>query len=136
MVLENCVIEAPEGKPVVIGQGAIVSHGAIIHGGEVGPRVLVGIGAIVLDGATVGEKAIIGAGAVVPPGSEVPPKVMVLGIPGKQVREVSEEELKVLFEEHRTLSRKLGIYRQIRGQGGRDGAGREGEGLVAGDVAT
>ncbi len=60
-VLENCIVEAPVGNPVRIGDGAIVSHGAIVHGATIGDEVLVGVEAIVLDGATVGKGAIIGA---------------------------------------------------------------------------
>jgi len=72
-ILENCVVEAPTGSPVKIGDEAIVSHGAIVHGATVGAKALVGIGAIVLDGAEVGEGAIVGSGAVVPPRAVIPP---------------------------------------------------------------
>ena len=52
--MENCIVEAPVGSPVKIGDEAIVSHGAIAHGATVGAGALVGIGSIVLDGTEVG----------------------------------------------------------------------------------
>lgn len=91
-VLDLALIEAPEGCPVRIGEGAIVSHGAKIHGATVEARSLVGIGAIVLDGARVSTGAIVGAGALVPPRTVIPPNSLVLGIPGRVVRETTEEE--------------------------------------------
>jgi len=61
-VLENCVVEAPTGFPVEIGDNSIISHGAVVHGAKIGDRVLVGIGAMVLDGAEVGDGSIVGWG--------------------------------------------------------------------------
>ncbi|MFB0543356.1 MAG: gamma carbonic anhydrase family protein [Candidatus Bathyarchaeia archaeon] len=73
IILEQCLIEAPAGMPVHIGEEALISHGAIVHGAQIGDGVLVGIGAIVLDGAKVGEGSIVGSGALVTPGTEIPP---------------------------------------------------------------
>ncbi len=112
-VLENCVVEAPVGSPVKIGDGAIVSHGAIIHGATIGTNVLVGIGAIVLDGATVGEGSIIGAGAVVPPRAVIPPNTLALGIPAKPVREVRDGEVEFVAKERQRLASKVDKYKKI-----------------------
>jgi carbonic anhydrase/acetyltransferase-like protein (isoleucine patch superfamily) len=112
-VLENCVVEAPVGCPVKIGDGAIVSHGAIIHGATIGDEALVGIGAIVLDGATVGEGSIIGAGAVVPPRAVIPPNTLALGIPAKPVREVRDGEIEFVAKERQRLTSKVEKYKTI-----------------------
>ena len=66
-VLENCLIEAPTGNPVEIGEDVIISHGATVHGSKIEDGCIVGIGAIVLDNAKIGAKSIIGSGALVSP---------------------------------------------------------------------
>ncbi len=112
-VLENCVVEAPTGSPVSIGDEAIVSHGAIVHGATVGARALVGIGVIVLDGAEVGEGAIIGSGAVVPPRAVIPPNTLALGIPAKPLREVRGGEREAVDTERERVLLKVEKYREI-----------------------
>ena len=91
-VLDLSLVEAPAGSPVTIGQGALISHKACIHGARVEGGALVGIGAIVLDRAVVGAEALVGAGALVVPGTEIPPGTLVLGQPGRVVRELTPEE--------------------------------------------
>ena len=92
-VLDQVMIEAPTGNPVRVEAGALISHAAVLHGCVVREGALVGIGAIVLDGAVVGPGAVVGAGALIPPRMEVPPRCLVLGQPGKVVRELRTEEL-------------------------------------------
>lgn len=107
-VLENCVIEAPTGCPVTIGEDTIVSHGAIVHGAKIGSGVLIGIGAIVLDAAEVGDGAIVGSGALAPPRAVIPPNYLALGIPARPVREVRNGEREMVTREHeRTLSKAV-----------------------------
>ena len=80
-----------ETHPLVIGEGVTIGHAAIVHGCTLRDRCLVGMGARVLDGAEIGEDAQVAAGAVVPPGMIVPPRTLVLGLPAKPVRELSDE---------------------------------------------
>lgn len=80
-----------------IGSDVTVGHRAILHGCTIGNHVLVGMGAIVLDGADVGDFCLIGAGALVPPGMKVPPGHVVLGTPGKIVRELREQERQMIL---------------------------------------
>ena len=112
-MLENCIVEAPMGNPVKIGEDVIVSHGAIVHGATISDKALVGIGAIVLDGATVGEGSIIGAGAVVPPGAVIPPNTLALGIPAKPVREVRASEVEQVAKERQRLVAKIEKYKKL-----------------------
>jgi len=116
MVLENCVIEAPQGCPVVIGRGAIISHGAIIHGATVEQGALVGIGAIVLEGAVVGGGAIVGAAGLVTAKSQVRPKTLALGIPAREVRELSAEDEERLKQEGEALREKVARYKRARSE--------------------
>ncbi|PWR75036.1 gamma carbonic anhydrase family protein [Methanospirillum stamsii] len=92
-IQDNCVVHTSKGHPVIIGDDVSVGHGAILHGCTIGNTVLVGMGAIVLNGAVVGENTIIGAGALVSEGKTIPPGSLVIGIPGKVVRQITEEEI-------------------------------------------
>lgn len=87
---------------LVIGDHVSVGHAAVVHCTSVGPRTLVGIGARLLAGAVVGEDCLIGAGALVPEGKVIPPRSVVLGLPGKIVRETTDEEI----EAHVRLAQK------------------------------
>jgi carbonic anhydrase/acetyltransferase-like protein (isoleucine patch superfamily) len=75
-----------------IGDEVTVGHRAVVHGCRVGDGALIGIAAVVLDGAEVGPGALVGAGALVTPGTRVPPETLVLGVPARVVRRLSEAE--------------------------------------------
>ena len=112
-VLEGCLIEAPTGNPVEIGEDVIISHGATVHGATVEDGCIVGIGAIVLDNARIGSKSIIGSGALVSPRTEIPENQLVLGVPAKPIRECRDAEHEYMAKEHeRTLS-KAKVYKEI-----------------------
>lgn len=117
MILENSFIEAPAGSPVEVGEESIISHGAILHGSRVGGHVLIGIGAIVLDRAVIGDGSIVGSGALVPPGAVIPERRLVLGVPGKPVREVGEEEMAMVSAELGRLISKSKKYKAIYSRG-------------------
>lgn len=89
-VQDNAVIHCDHRYANVIGRDVIIGHGAIVHGEVIGDNSLVGMGAIVLGRTKIGRGCVIGAGAVVPPGMEVPDGMVVMGVPGKIVREVNE----------------------------------------------
>ncbi|MFN3699078.1 MAG: gamma carbonic anhydrase family protein [Dictyoglomus sp.] len=93
-IQENVVIHVDEEKPVYIGKYVTCGHSAVIHGCKIGDNTLIGMGAILLDGAIIGENCIIGAGTLIPQGKEIPPYSVVIGIPGKVVRRVTEEEIR------------------------------------------
>ena len=76
-----------------IGKGVTVGHGAIVHGCTVEDNVLIGMGAIILDGAVIGSGTIIGAGALVSQGKIIPPGSLIVGVPGKIVRELTNDEI-------------------------------------------
>lgn len=78
--------------PVVVGNRVTIGHSAVIHGCVIEDDCLIGIGAIILNGARVGTGSVIAAGALVPEGIEIPPNSMVMGVPAKVRREVTDEE--------------------------------------------
>lgn len=82
--------------PLIIGDNVTVGHNAILHGCTIGNCTLIGMGAIVLSGAEIGEYSVVGAGALVTENAKIPPGVLVMGIPAKIKRELSEKEKKLL----------------------------------------
>lgn len=93
-VQDNVVVHCSAGMAAVIGENVVVGHGAVLHSCHIEDNCLVGMGAILLDGCVIGEGSIIGAGALVSPGKAIPPRSLVMGVPGKVMREVSEEEVR------------------------------------------
>jgi carbonic anhydrase/acetyltransferase-like protein (isoleucine patch superfamily) len=87
-VQENCVLHADPGFPLTIGRNCTIGHGAILHGCTIGDETLVGMGAVVLNGARIGRNCLLGAGALVGEGKEIPDGSLVLGSPGRVVREL------------------------------------------------
>ena len=92
-VQDNSCIHVDIGCPLRMGRGVTVGHGVILHGVEVGDYALLGMGCIVLGGATIGEYSLIGAGALIKENAVIPPRSVVLGMPGKVVRQVTDEEM-------------------------------------------
>jgi carbonic anhydrase/acetyltransferase-like protein (isoleucine patch superfamily) len=84
--------------PTVIGNYVTIGHAVKLHGCTIKDNCLIGIGAIILDGAIVNENSIVAAGTLIPPNKEFPPGVLIMGFPGKVVRELTEEEIKSLHE--------------------------------------
>lgn len=110
-IQDNAVVHTTATFPVSIGAEVSVGHGAILHGCTIRDQVLVGMGAIVLNGAVVGEGSIIGAGAVVTEGNEIPPHSLVLGVPGRVVRETTPDQQEGILRNARDYVRLAGRYR-------------------------
>ena len=91
-IQDNCVIHAD--REVIIGKNIIIGHGTIIHDVLLKPGVVVGMGAILMNGVVAGEDVIIGAGSVVKENYKIPPRKIVVGNPGRIVKEIDEEEKK------------------------------------------
>lgn len=92
-VQDNCTVHSLPDFDCVMDERAHIGHGAIIHGAYVGVNALVGMNAVVLDRARVGARAIVGAMSLVKIGGEVPEQVLWTGVPGKAVRELSDEQV-------------------------------------------
>src|SRR5688572_11106504 len=91
-IQDGTVVHADHGFPTIIGDRVGIGHRAIIHGAIVEPDSLVGMGAILLNGVRVGTGSIIAAGAVCKEGMQIPPNSMVMGVPGRIVRETTTLE--------------------------------------------
>ncbi len=92
-IQDGCILHADHGAPMDIAEGCVLGHGAIVHGRSVGRDTLIGMGAKVLPNSEIGAECLIAAGAVVTEGRRIPPRSVVMGMPGKVVREITEEEL-------------------------------------------
>lgn len=97
-VQDNAVIHCDHLYANVIGAHVTIGHGAIVHGESVGDGSLIGMGAVVLGHSKIARGCLIAAGALVPPGMEVPDGMLVVGVPGKVVRETNDEEKQYLAE--------------------------------------
>ncbi len=91
-IQDNCVVHVDVDAPFRIGEGVTVGHAAVLHGLEVGDYCLIGMGAVVLGGARVGAYCIIAAGTVISENAVIPDGSVVMGLPGKIRRQVTEAE--------------------------------------------
>ncbi len=91
-VQDGAVLHADPGMPCTVGDRVTIGHRATVHGCTVGDECLIGIGATVLNGARIGSQSIIGAHALVPEGMEIPSGVLVVGVPAKVRRDLTDEE--------------------------------------------
>jgi gamma-carbonic anhydrase len=93
-IQDNCTVHVThEQWPTIIAEEVTIGHGAIVHGCTVHRGALIGMGSRVLDGAVVGESALVGAGSLVPEGMKVPPRTLVVGVPARVKRSLTDEEL-------------------------------------------
>jgi len=91
-VQDGTIVHVDVDMPVRIGDGVSVGHRAVIHGCTIEDGCLIGMGAVILSGSRIGAGALVAAGALVREGAVVPPGVLIAGVPGKVLRELTEEE--------------------------------------------
>jgi carbonic anhydrase/acetyltransferase-like protein (isoleucine patch superfamily) len=108
-VQDGCVIHVDDDTPCHIGKRVGIGHRAIVHGAVVENDVLIAMGAILLNGARIGTGSIIGAGAVVREDFVVPPNSLVLGVPGRIVRETT-------IQERDRIARTVASYLELQGR--------------------
>jgi carbonic anhydrase/acetyltransferase-like protein (isoleucine patch superfamily) len=89
-VQEGCTLHTDMGYPLTIGRDCTIGHNVILHGCTIGEETLIGMGATILNGAKIGKNCLIGAGALITEGKEIPDGSLVMGSPGKVVRELDE----------------------------------------------
>lgn len=94
-IQEHSMVHTSKGRsPTTIGEQTTIGHRAIIHGCTIGNRCLVGMGAIVLDDTVIGDESLVAAGAVVSENKTFPPRSLIMGVPGKVIRELTDDEVK------------------------------------------
>jgi phenylacetic acid degradation protein len=90
-VQENCTVHMFPGITLTLKEGAHIGHGAIIHGATIGRNVLVGMNSVIMDDVEVGDECIIGAMTFIPANTKIPARSLVVGNPGKIIKQVSDE---------------------------------------------
>ena len=95
-VQDGAVIHVDRGHPIAIGKNVTVGHAAVLHGCTIGEGSLIGIHATVLNDVVVGKHSIVGAGTVIPEGKRFPDRSLILGVPGKVVRKLTDEEVSLI----------------------------------------
>ena len=103
-IQDNACVHVNYNCPAIIGKGVSVGHGAIIHGSKIGDNCLIGMNAVVLE-SEIGPNCLIGAGAVVTAGKNIPAGSLVMGVPAKVVRELSEDEINGVLQNAREYVR-------------------------------
>ena len=90
-VQDGCVLHTDMGSPLTIGRNCTIGHQAMLHGCTIGENTLVGIGATILNGTVIGRNCLIGAHTFIPERKVIPDNSLVMGAPGKVVRELDAE---------------------------------------------
>ncbi len=111
-IQDGAILHGDPGKVTILADYVTVGHRAVIHAAHIENTCLIGIGAVILDGVKVGAGSIIGAGSIVT--KDVPPRSLVVGIPAKRLREISETEVEGLME-HARRYEKLALVHAGKG---------------------
>ena len=114
-IQDGSVVHVDHGMPTVIGADVVVGHGAIVHAATVEDGCLIGIRATVLSGAVIGRGSIVGAGAVVTEGKIIPPRSLVLGVPGRVVRQIDDAQAAKVREQAARYVAYAEMYRARMG---------------------
>lgn len=110
-VQEGAMLHSDPGSPLTIGAGVTVGHHAILHGCTIGDNVLIGMGASILNNAVIPDNCLVGAGALVTEGKSFPPGSLIVGVPAKAVRELSDEAIADLRQSAEGYAAKSAAYR-------------------------
>lgn len=95
-VQDASVLHTDSGIQLTIGKNVTVGHKVMLHGCDIGENSLIGINSVILNGARIGKNCLIGANTLIPEGKEIPDGSLVMGSPGKVVRELTEDQIKGL----------------------------------------
>jgi carbonic anhydrase/acetyltransferase-like protein (isoleucine patch superfamily) len=93
-VQDGCIVHTDYDQPQTIEEGVVVGHRAVLHGRFIGRDTLVGMGALLLSGCEIGAECLIAAGTLVTENRRIPPRSVVMGVPGRVVRELTDEDLR------------------------------------------
>ena len=97
-VQDGSVLHVDPGYPITLGRNVSIGHKVMLHGCTIGDGALIGINSVVMNGAKIGAGSLVGANTLIPEGKEIPPGVLVLGSPGKVVRELDPAQKDYLLK--------------------------------------
>lgn len=110
-VQDGCVLHTDPGFPLSVGEDVTVGHRVVLHGCQIEERCLIGIGAIILNGAVIGRESLIAAGALVGQGVKIPKRSLVMGVPGRVIKQVTDEQIEALENAAKEYSERAQQYR-------------------------
>ncbi|CAM5456164.1 Carnitine operon protein CaiE OS=Afipia felis OX=1035 GN=yrdA_2 PE=4 SV=1 [Afipia felis] len=110
-IQDGAILHVDPGHPMSIGRNVTVGHAAVMHGCTIGDGSLVGIHATILNDAKIGKDSIVAAGSVVPEGKTYPDRSLILGVPGKVVRQLTDDEVKWIADNARDYAARAVLYR-------------------------
>ncbi|MEO7728707.1 MAG: gamma carbonic anhydrase family protein [Burkholderiales bacterium] len=111
-VQDGCVLHADPGFPLTLGKNVSIGHMAMLHGCTIGDGSLIGIKSVILNGAVIGKNCLIGANSLIAEGKTIPDGSMVLGSPGRVVRQLSPAEIQRINETADHYSARFKVYRE------------------------
>lgn len=112
-IQDASVLHTDPGIPLTVGRDVTVGHKVMLHGCTVGEGSLIGINSVILNGAVVGRECLIGANTLIAEGKEIPDGSLVLGSPGRVVRELSREQRGQIRENARHYVDNARRYREM-----------------------
>jgi len=110
-VQDGSVLHTDPGFPIKIGKNVSIGHMVMVHGCTIGDNSLIGIGSIILNGAKIGKNCLIGANTLITEGKEIPDRSVVMGSPGKIIREASESDLALIAGAAKSYQDRYPRYR-------------------------
>ncbi len=109
-IQDCCVLHTDPGIPLDIHENVTVGHQAMLHGCTIGPGSLIGINAVILNRATIGRHCLIGANALIAEGKSIPDNSIVVGSPGRILRQVREDERDMFARFNKSYTDKIARY--------------------------
>ncbi len=110
-VQDCCVLHTDPGCPLNIGAKVTIGHKAVLHGCTVSDGCLIGINAVILNNAHIGKSCLIGANSLITDGKEFPPNSLVVGAPGRVVRQLNQKEIDMLARFNKSYIKKIARYK-------------------------
>ncbi|MEB2318483.1 MAG: gamma carbonic anhydrase family protein [Pseudomonadota bacterium] len=110
-VQDNAVLHTDPGNPLTVGELVTIGHQAMLHGCTIGDGSLIGIQAVILNGAKIGRGCLIGAGALITEGKEIPDGSLVMGSPGKVVRQLAPADVARLLASAQGYVKRAAMFR-------------------------
>lgn len=111
-IQDGSIIHVDEGEPAILGSQVSVGHRALLHGCTIGDDTLIANGAMILDRARIGRRCLIAAGALVPPDKVIPDGSVVMGLPGKIMRQVDDEDIALIEFVSRHYRERIPLYKR------------------------
>ncbi len=111
-IQDGAILHTDDGFPLRIGERVTIGHMAMLHGCTVGEGALIGMNAVVLNGAVVGKNCLIGANTLIPEGKTIPDRSLVVGTPGRIIRELTDDEIANILSGAQSYIENAVLYRK------------------------